>query len=161
MFPFLFSCLFSVVSIKRCSWKKGSNWFSLILVISLGHCTGACWAFALKPWNCLLFWVESVAQVRRIIVQILYSFSILGPDCLCLLWEIPACYFPVVIYSLLFPDNSLLCRKIVNFFLIILTNNRLFCDITGCYLKIASCRWLQRFCLLFSKKSILDDQGLS
>ena len=34
----------------------------------------------------------------------------LGPDRLCLLWEIAACYFPVVIYSLLFRDNSLLCR---------------------------------------------------
>ena len=72
-------------------------------------------------------------------------------DCLCLLWEIAACYFYVVIYSLLYLDNSLLCWKIVNFFLVILTNNRLFSDITGCYLKIASCRWLQRFCLLFSK----------
>ena len=46
----------------------------------------------------------------------------LGPDRLCLLWEIAACYFPAVIYSLLFLDNSLLCWKIVNFFLIILKN---------------------------------------
>ena len=61
-----------------------------------------------------------------------------GPDRLCLLWEIAACYFHVVIYSLLFLDNSLLCWKIVNFLLVILTNNRLFSDITGCYLKIAS-----------------------
>ena len=75
----------------------------------------------------------------------------IGPDRLCLLWEIAVCYFHVVIYSLLFLDNSLLCRKIVNFLLVILTNNQLFSDITGCYLKIASYRWLQRFRLLFSK----------
>ena len=60
----------------------------------------------------------------------------IGPDCLCLL-----------------------CRKIVNFLLVILTNNQLFSDITGCYLKTASYRWLQRFCLLFSKLLILNNQG--
>ena len=53
----------------------------------------------------------------------------------------------------------LLCRKIVNFLLVILTNNQLFSDITGCYLKTASYRWLQRFCLLFSKLLILNNQG--
>ena len=41
----------------------------------------------------------------------------IGPDRLCLLWEIAVCYFHVVIYSLLFLDNSLLCRKIVDYLL--------------------------------------------
>ena len=34
-----------------------------------------------------------------------------GPDCLCLLQKIAACYFLLVIYSLLFLYDSLLCRK--------------------------------------------------
>ena len=54
-----------------------------------------------------------------------------GPDRLCLLWEeTAACYFYVVIYCLLVLDNSLLCRKIVNFLLVILTNNWLFSNMT-------------------------------
>ena len=50
----------------------GPAWLSLVLVISLSQCTGACWEFPLEflklPFN-------SVAQVRRIIVQILLKFS--------------------------------------------------------------------------------------
>ena len=42
---------------------------SLALVISLSQCTGVCWEVALEP-----IWMESVAQVRRIIVQILLKF---------------------------------------------------------------------------------------
>ena len=53
----------------------GSAWLSLALVISLSQCTGACWEFAPEPINCILFWVESVAQVRWIIDQILLKFS--------------------------------------------------------------------------------------
>ena len=45
----------------------------------------------------------------------------------------------VVIYCLLFLDNSLLCWKVVNFLLVILTNNQLFFNITSCYLKMTSC----------------------
>ena len=39
------------------------------------------------------------------------------PDRLCLWWKIAACYFLLVIYSLFF-------RKIVNFLLVVLTNNK-------------------------------------
>ena len=49
---------------------------------------------------------------------------------LCLLHKITACYF-------------------LFYLLVILTNNQLFSDITGCYLKIASCKWLLRSCLWF------------
>ena len=45
----------------------------------------------------------------------------------------------VVIYSLLFLDNS---QENSLLFAKILSKNRLFSDITGCYLKIASYRWL-------------------
>ena len=41
----------------------------------------------------------------------------------------------VVIYSLLFLDNNLLCQKIVDFLLVILTNNQLFSDTAGFYQK--------------------------
>ena len=40
-----------------------------------------------------------------------YQWCDYGPDCLCLLRKIAACYFLLVIYSLLFLYNSLLCRK--------------------------------------------------
>ena len=40
-----------------------------------------------------------------------YQWCDYGPDCLCLLRKIAACYFLLVIYSLLFLCNSLLCRK--------------------------------------------------
>ena len=39
----------------------------------------------------------------------------LGPDRVCLLRKMTACYFLLVICSLLFLDNSLLCQKIVNY----------------------------------------------
>ena len=63
----------------------------------------------------------------------------------------------VVIYSLLFFDNWLLCRKIVNFLLVISTNNRQFSNITSFYLKITSCRWLkENNRLLFSVTGIAE-----
>ena len=50
----------------------GPAWLSLVLVISLRQCTGACWEF---PLEFLKLPFKSVAQVRRIIVQILLKFS--------------------------------------------------------------------------------------
>ena len=63
------------------------------------------------------------------------------------------------LHSLLFLDNSLLCQKIVDFLLVILTNNGLFSDITGCYLKIASCRWIKENNRLLFSVTGIDDQG--
>ena len=53
-------------------------------------------------------------QVTEAVAKIARDWSY-GPDRLWLLWEIAACYFPLVIYNLLFLDNSLLCWKIVDF----------------------------------------------
>ena len=46
-------------------------------------------------------------QVTEAVAKIARDWSY-GPDRLWLLWEIAACYFLVVIYSLLFLDNNLL-----------------------------------------------------
>ena len=46
----------------------------MVLVISLGQCTGPCLEFALEPIKFPFISLESVAQVRRIIVQILLKF---------------------------------------------------------------------------------------
>ena len=48
------------------------------------------------------------------------------------------CKISVVFYSLLFLDNSLLCQKIINFWLVILTNDWLFSDSSLLFSKITT-----------------------
>ena len=48
----------------------------------------------------------------------------------------------------------------LNFWLVIFANNWLFSDITSCYLKISSCRWLKENNRLLFSTTGKDDQGL-
>ena len=64
-----------------------------------------------------------------------FEIIILGPDRLELTILKITGKISVVIYSLLFLDNNLLCQKIVDFLLVILTNNQLFSDTAGFYQK--------------------------
>ena len=65
-------CVFSSSFNKKMQMKKGLSLaqFSLVLAISLGHCTRACWAFAFP----FILSGVCIAQVRRIIVKIHLKF---------------------------------------------------------------------------------------
>ena len=77
----------------------------------------------------------------------------LGPDCLESTILKITDKISVVIYSLLILHNSLLCQKIVDLLLVILTNDWLFDDIT-------SCRWLKENNRLLFSVTGIDNQGL-
>ena len=67
----------SNLQIMNCNWIEvvyaSLAWLSLVLAISLSYCTGACKAFALEPIQLPLFWEDSIAQMRRIIVLIFFK----------------------------------------------------------------------------------------